>query len=175
MVILGFVACKETTSKEQKPKEIKPEIKKPEMTIKISHKRPKAIDEKIPFDSKEWEKYRELKNFMKLLETCSPNEALSNSNELKKLVRNVKNNIFIEELNNASFRARVEVLENQALRLYDMSLIPAITAKEVNQQVEKINKSFSSVNVKINTVFKRKKFEEEISLEPFLELDSIKQ
>jgi len=46
-----------------------------------------------------------------------------------------------------------------------MTLIPSISASEVNSQVEKIMVIFGSVNDKINTVYTKKKFDKEINLD----------
>ena len=56
-----------------------------------------------------------------------------------------------------------------------MNSIPAITAKEVNTQVDKIINAFSAVNAKINTTLSKKKFEDEITIDPkWIGLDSTK-
>jgi hypothetical protein len=61
-----------------------------------------------------------------------------------------------------SFRTRVNVLENETLRLKDMTFIPAITANEVNTQVDKILAAFSATNSKINTVYSQLEVEQDI-------------
>lgn len=53
-----------------------------------------------------------------------------------------------------------------------MTYIPAITAKEINAQIDKIFLVFGSVNAKINTIFNKKRLDEDFNLENFLKLDS---
>lgn len=61
-----------------------------------------------------------------------------------------------------SFRTRVNVLENETLRLKDMTFIPAITANDVNTQVDKILAAFSATNSKINTIYSQLEVEQDI-------------
>lgn len=122
-----------------------------------------------------WQEYRNVNELLKRYEQISPNEALNNALELKDVTQNLKDNINLKILNSASFQARANVLHNESLRLADMTYIPAITAQEVNAQVDKILVVFSSLNEKINTIFIQKKFEDEIEInDVFIGLDSTK-
>jgi uncharacterized membrane protein len=77
----------------------------------------------------------------------------------------MKDSIRPKELINSSFRTRVNVLENEALRLKDMTFINAVTSKEINLQVDKIMAAFSATNSKINTVYSQLEVEKEIQLD----------
>ena len=98
-------------------------------------------------------------------EKISPNEALNNALNLKDLAKDLKDSLKIKNFKISSFEARLNVLLNEALRLADMTKIPAIKAEEVNNQVAKILLIFSSLNEKINTVYIQEKFEDEINVE----------
>lgn len=74
----------------------------------------------------------------------------------------MKDSIRPEELINLPFRTRINVLDNEALRLKDMTFIPAITANEVTAQVEKIIAAFSATNSKINTVYTQLEVEKDL-------------
>jgi len=87
---------------------------------------------------------------------------LNNAIQLSEVVKFLKDSIRPTELLNLSFRTRVNVLENEALRLKDMTFITAITAKEVNVQVDKIIAAFSATNSKINTIYSQLEVEKDI-------------
>ena len=63
------------------------------------------------------------------------------------------------------------VLRNEALRLKDMTLIPAIQPNQVNEQVDKIIMVFNSYTQKVNTIYNKKKFDEEIDLDAIFQKD----
>ncbi len=176
IIISVFIifGCKE---KKQKSTESKPI--KPKMSIVVNHKKPTDLQPKAKEKLKDWKEYTELKTFFNRFENISPKEALSNASELKTLIKNLKNNmidrkkLIVKEFNSDAFRARVNVLENEVLRLNDMSSIPSITAKEVNFQVDKIYLIFGSLNAKINTIFVKNKLYNETNLDNFFSLDTL--
>ncbi len=157
------VSCKKKTTKTTEK-----EVIRPEMSIVVNHKKPTPLQAEAKEKLKEWKDYNEFIIFLKRFENISPNEALSNATEIKTLIKKLKRNlqnkktIILEGFDSDAFKARVDVLENEILRLYDMSLIPSITAKEVNFTVDKIYLIFGSLNAKINTMFKLKHYNEEI-------------
>ncbi len=112
-----------------------------------------------------WSEYGILKSFLGRFKKASPKEVLSNSVELRDLVKAMKESVKPEIFNNPSFETRVNIMYNESLRLADMNTIPAITAKEVNTQIDKIFEAFGAINAKINTTFSKKKFEEEITID----------
>jgi len=112
-----------------------------------------------------WPEYGTLKSFLGRFKKASPKEVLSNSVELRDLVKVMKESVKPEIFNNPSFETRVNIMYNESLRLADMNTIPAITAKEVNTQIDKILEAFGAINAKINTTFSKKKFEDEITID----------
>lgn len=146
--------------------------KKPEMNTVVTHKPYKKL---TPYAAKQldtWKDFKDLSEYLNRFENTSPSNALNNANELKSLMHDLKENFTIDDLKSSAFNARINVLENEILRLVDMSLIPAITPNEVNNQVDKIFLIFSSVNAKINTVYEQKKLNNDINLDDFFKLDS---
>ena len=109
-----------------------------------------------------WKEYTTVDDHLKKFTAISANEALNNAIQLTKSVKLMKDSIRPKELVNPSFRARINVLENEALRLKDMTFIPAITANEINLQVDKIMEAFSATNSKINTIYSQLEVEKEI-------------
>ena len=106
-----------------------------------------------------WQEYQSLREFLNQYQSISPNEALNNSKELNDLVKSLKDSVNPEFLELSSFKARVNLLHNETLRLFDMSHISSIKDDEVNQQVAKVLRSFSSVNLKINTVLQQEELD----------------
>lgn len=117
-----------------------------------------------------WQEYRSLKDFLDQYQSISPNEALNNSNELNDLVRSLKDSVKPEFLVSPSFDARVNFMHNETLRLFDMSHISSIKDDEVNEQVQKVLESFSSVNSKINSIAKQEELDRLIDDSKFGEL-----
>ncbi|MFY0631824.1 MAG: hypothetical protein JXR05_15770 [Flavobacteriaceae bacterium] len=110
----------------------------------------------------EWKEYELINDFIQQFTNISPNEALNNSRELNGLTLSLRDSIKPEFLDNPAFSARINLLLNETLRLYDLSSIPIIKPQEVNEQVEKVLNSFSSVNSKINTIIKQSNLENEV-------------
>ena len=79
-----------------------------------------------------------LNNFLKQFNNTSPNEALNMAVELNGYIKALRDSLKIEDLKVNSLNARYNVLNNESLRLKDMTLIPAIQPEQVNAQVDKI-------------------------------------
>lgn len=149
-------------------------VNKTDMNVVVHYKNPVALSSFSADKVKHWKEYYTLIEFINRFEKISPNEALSNALELKKLSKKIKDSIRVKALENAAFKARLNVFENEVLRLADMTYISAITSKEVNNQVEKTLLLLSSINAKINTVFDQIRFDEDVDLNTFFKLDSSK-
>lgn len=148
---------------------------KPTLSIAKEHI---ALEEVQPVFEKEVANWQELKmvhSFLKKFEKVSPNEALSNALELRDLVVSLKDSIKPEIFEIPSFKARMNVLHNETLRLADLTLIPAITPEEINSQIDRIIAAFSAINSKINTLLSKKRFEDEITIKiDYIGIDSSK-
>lgn len=103
----------------------------------------------------DWQEYASVNDFLNQYRSISPNEALNNSKELNDLVQVMKDSVKPNFLESNSFNARINLLHNETLRLFDMSAISSIKSEEVNEQVTKVIEAFSSVNSKINTLVLR--------------------
>lgn len=169
-VLIIIVSCK----KNQEKKEIIIQEVSSLRTI-IQHPDSEKVLPDFQKEISSWSELEVLKNFLVRFKKASPTEVLSNAIELKELVKILKESTKPELLNTPSFETRVNILENEVLRLADMTKIPAISTNEVNTQVDKIITSFSAINSKINTVFTKKKFEDEITIDiSSIGLDSTK-
>lgn len=147
-------------------------IKKPTMSVAVKHKKPHQLEVSNQEKINSWKEYTDINEFLVRFESISPSQALNNALELKDLSKKLKDSLKLDNLKNTSLKARLNVLENEVLRLADMADIAAITPKEVNLQVDKIFLVFGSLNAKINAHYKQKKLEKELDLDNFLKLDS---
>jgi ABC-type ATPase with predicted acetyltransferase domain len=156
LLTLLIFSCNNTKKKQET------NLKKPELSIAKKHEAYTSIENISKRNINTWKEYNSLNEFINRYHTISANEALNNALELAIIVKHLKDSIRPKALLTPSFRTRVNVLENEALRLKDMTYISAITAKEVNNQVTKILEAYSATNSKINTVYNLIKAEKEI-------------
>lgn len=168
--ILLLTSCKSDKKSEKET------LQKQETSIAFKHKKTVALTPLSITKINNWKEHNSLDEFVKRFQNISPNEALSNALELKSLVKVFKDSIRPKELKIPEFKARVNVLENESLRLADMTYISAITPTEVNNQVAKFLLIYSSTNSKINSIYRRIQFEKNINIKSpdFIGLDSTK-
>ena len=134
-------------------------IKKPQLSQIKKHVKISKIHAKYQTEIEEWQEYENLSVFLNQFATISPNDALNNSRELNDLAKNFVDSLKPVIFETPAFNARVNLLYNQTLRLFDMSSIPAIKANEVNNHIDKVLNAFSSINSKINTTLKQRELE----------------
>ena len=170
LLILLFFSCVNTSPKKNEKTKLKP-------LLSIVNDHSKIRDFQISYtkEIENWEELNVLNSFLLKFKKTSPNEALSNAIELKGLIKNLKDSIIPEKFNIPSFNARVNILQNEVLRLTDLTYIPSIQAEEVNAQVDKVLNSFSSLKEKINTIITQQKFEDALDIDiKFIGIDSTK-
>ena len=134
-------------------------IKKPQLSQIKKHVTISKIHAKYQPEIEEWQEYENLSVFLNQFASISPNDALNNSRELNDLAKNLVDSLKPVIFETPAFSARVNLLYNQTLRLFDMSSIPAIKANEVNNHIDKVLNAFSSINSKINTTLKQRELE----------------
>ena len=156
LIVLSVFSCK----KEKDQNGVT--LQKPEMSKVNKHSATLPLQILTINELGTWKEYTVIDEFLRKYTAISANEALNNALELARLTTLLKDSIRSNELINPAFKMRVNVLENEALRLKDMTYISAITAKEVSNQVEKILAAFSATNSKMNTVYSQIALEKEI-------------
>lgn len=137
-------------------------LRQPKKSVVQKHRTSVALESNSIAKITNWKEYFSVNDDLKKFNSISANEALNNALKLSELVKFLKDSIRPKELRTLSFRTRVNVLENEALRLKDMTYISAITANEVNIQVDKILSAFSATNSKINAVYNQLEVEKDI-------------
>ncbi|CAM1365243.1 hypothetical protein [Tenacibaculum xiamenense] len=125
----------------------------------------KTLDSLSLKNIQSWKEYSDLKDFLKIYKEISSREALNNALELKQLTKLAKDSIDIEELKVPAFKARINVFQNEVLRLADMTYIPAITVREIDLQVKNVFSTFNSLNSKIEHTFRKKSFDNSVKLD----------
>ena len=161
LLILFIFSCKDSVQKQEQ------NIQKPTKGVVINHSKLVALESTSKINISKWKEYQSVSDHLKMFSSISANEALNNALQLSSLVKKMKDSIRPKNLMNPSFRTRINVLENEVLRLKDMTYITAITTKEVNQQVDKVLEAFSATNSKINTIYSQLEVEKEIQINQF--------
>ncbi|MBE0424632.1 MAG: hypothetical protein IBX66_11950 [Lutibacter sp.] len=100
-----------------------------------------------------WDEYQLVDEMLLKYYSINTLEALSNADELSRLVKMMKDSIKIDNLKKPNIIARINVLENETLRLADMATIPSISKEEVKEEVINILAIYSAMNSKINTIY----------------------
>lgn len=166
LILIGLSGCKKTTQT------VTTEIKKNDNNKITTHKTYGIANVTSLKQIELWKEYTVFNEFFKRFEKISPTEAFDNITELKELTVALEDSLNIKTFKTPSFKSRLHVLENEVLRLTDMAVIPAITSKEVNAQIDKVFLVFGSLNDKINTALNQEKFEKEIHLDNFFTMDT---
>lgn len=122
-------------------------------------------------DLDDWQEYTNLDDFFIKYYNISHYEALENAKELSGLVKNLKDSLRIDKLNKKNVVARINVLENEALRLADMATIPSITNNEVKIEVDKIVELFDALNSKINTIYRAEELQKSLEIDTEIPID----
>jgi len=170
LVFIIFFSCVKKKEEMQQKQEIKPLL-----SVVKNYNVAEKINPLFLQDTEGWQELKAVDNFLLRFKKVSPNEILSNALELKGLVQALKENIKPPLFENASFNTRINILQNETLRLADMTFIPAIKATEVTAQANKIINAYSDINSKINSILLKKGFEDDIDIDiAFIGLDSTK-
>ncbi len=156
LFFLVFLSCNSNNANQ------KTKVQKSDMNIVQKHDVSLNLEKQSINKIENWNEYQSVTENLELFSSISPSEALNNAIKLSEVVKFLKDSIRPKELINLSFRTRVNVLENETLRLKDMTFIPAITANDVNTQVDKILAAFSATNSKINTIYSQLEVEQDI-------------
>ena len=162
LLLLVLFSCKDTVLNQEKS------VQKSTKGVVINHSKFVDLESVSTSNISNWKEYHSVSDHLKIFYSISASEALNNALQLANLVKKMKDSIRPKDLINPSFKTRVNVLENEALRLKDMTLLlNAVKSKEVNQQVDKILQAFSATNSKINTVYSQLEVEKEIQINQF--------
>lgn len=117
------------------------------------------LSPKVKVALADWNEFQQVTDKIERYTSITKSQALENANELSELVKKVSDSVKIDLLDRPDMKIRFNVLYNHALRLDDMSTITSITDEEVVKEVASILNAFSSVNDKINSIYKIEDYE----------------
>ena len=117
------------------------------------------LSPKVKVALADWNEFQEVTSKIERYTSITKSQALENAKELSELVKKVSDSVKIDLLDRPDMKIRFNVLYNHALRLDDMSTINSITDEEVVAEVTNILNAFSSVNDKINSIYKIESYE----------------
>ena len=165
LIVFCVVACKPSPQEEA---EEAPIAEEQDITVN-------SIGEQLTADAKlslrDWHGFQLVEKKIEVYTTITSGQALENAKDLSVLVRKIRDSIKVEVLDRPDFKTRLNVLYGHSLRLDDMSTILSISEEEVNEQVTKLLDAFSSVNNKVNAIYKEEKSEKEFG-DQLIKLDS---
>lgn len=163
LIILATVSCGKTKNQLQLKEPVKDSLK---VDIKkITTGGGEVLNSEAQKALIKWKQYHKLNNLVLQYQNISPSDALLNSAELSQLVSKLKDSITIEKLNTLSIIARINVLQNETLRLADMTTIPTVTDKDVADEVKKIVYLYHSLNSKINTIYQAEALQNKLEVD----------
>jgi len=122
--------------------------------IKLSYKAAKLIGN--------WKEYNNFKNLFAQYQATTPSEALSNADELNTLATQLKDSIRNKSLKTIPFKARLDVLQNETMRLKDMVAIPNLTTSDIKAQIDKILAAYNATIAKLNNLAVQMQIETEL-------------
>ncbi|MCF6351086.1 MAG: hypothetical protein L3J23_08690 [Flavobacteriaceae bacterium] len=111
---------------------------------------------------KNWQEYQNVAEFIPKYYKTTTKESLFNSQRLVELTQQLKDTIRVKNFDKPSFRTRLNVLNNEALRLADMDSISSITNLEIIQENKNIINAFEAIKAKINTLVNKEKLENDL-------------
>ncbi len=112
-----------------------------------------------------WLSFQMVQSKMNEYYSVTKSQALQNARELADLVKNTSDTIRVDKLDRPDILTRFNVLRNHALRLDDMSTIPNISDEDVMSEVEDLLNAYSSINEKINVIYKIEELENELEID----------
>jgi len=111
-----------------------------------------------------WEKYQLIETKMQRYQSVTKSEAIQNARDLSLLIEDASDTIDVKLLDRPDVKIRFNVLYNHAYRLHDMLSITSISEEEVMTEVTRLLDAYSSLNDKINVVFKMDEYKDSFGI-----------
>lgn len=159
-LLLIFISCEKEKIKNTIVKELPIQEKSDE---EITSKQTKIRLNRIAKQTVEnWDEYQNIAVFIPKYYKTTTKEALFNSQRLAELAQQLKDTIRVTKFDLPSFRIRLNVLHNEAVRLADMDSISNITTKEIITENKNIVNAFEAIKAKINSMVKKEKLDQDL-------------
>jgi hypothetical protein len=155
-VFFGVLSCSTPTQKSKAKKD--KIVQEPVIILK----EPLKLNKEAAKNYAKWQDYQNFKEqFNQFLKTTQ-SEAFSNAQELNALALQLKDSLKIASLKIPAFKARLNVLQNETMRLEDMMTISNLKTEDVKAQLIKILNAFNATNAKLNNLVLQKQVEKDI-------------
>jgi len=159
LFLISFFSCKKIDLKQESVTTIDTtQIDMLKVSSKITRLNPKAV--KLV---KDWIEYQNMDEFIQQYYHISKSDALLNAKELSKLSQQLKDSIRVEILDIPSVKIRLNVLNNEVLRLADMATITHISTTDIRQENRNILDAYFALNLKINNMVRREKLNSDVN------------
>ncbi len=168
LIVIVFLSSCNATSDEKKALET-PQDSIVHKDVKKQNKLQTGLNLTAKKEVSNWKEYQILNEFIQQYKLISYSEALSNATELSELATHLKDSVTLKKLKTPSVKTRLNILQNECLRLKDMEDISAITPKEVMSKVADVMAAYAAVNAKFNSVYQINEMENELELDPDFE------
>lgn len=147
IILMSLIACKDSNKNVENlglPKSQKGNIIQLEEPVKLNSEAATLVET--------WKEYRNFNELFNQYKSTTPSVALSNAKELNTLAVQLKDSIRILPLNIPAFQARLDVLQNETLRLLDMTSISNLKTDDIKNQIIKILEAYNATNAKLNNI-----------------------
>jgi hypothetical protein len=176
LITLVLTSCKPETNGIEDAQEVSEVVQDEDATISSIGI---TLSPKAKQETDRWLTYQMVESKIDGYYSVTKSQALQNARELADLVKNASDTIKVEKLDRPDIKIRFNVLYNHALRLDDMSTINKISDEDVMGEVTSILDAFSSINEKINVIYKIEQYENELEITSekteFLEINTSKK
>ncbi len=159
IILLLVTSCKKAPSERQNKI-----LEKDAMLVSHSYNF-KEIIPAYEQEIKDWQEYFTLKDYLEQWKAITPKEALDNALELNSLTKNAKDSIPIGPLKTPTFKARINVFQNEVLKLVDLTYLSAKSANNTTKQMATIFQTFSNMNLKINAIFDKQNINNTVKID----------
>jgi hypothetical protein len=112
---------------------------------------------------KDWIEYQKIDEFIQQYYHISIDDAMLNAKELSKLSQQLKDSIRVEKLDIPSVKIRLNVLNNEILRLADMATITNISSSDIKKESENILDAYFALNSKINNLISQENLNSDVN------------
>ncbi len=158
LFIITFFSCKKHVIKQETNTVIdttRADVFKVNNIIKLNTKAKNMV--------KDWIEYQKMHEFIQQYYHISIDDAMLNAKEFSKLSQQLKDSIRIEKLDIPSVKIRLNVLNNEILRLTDMATITNISSSDIKKESGNILDAYFALNSKINNIISQENLNSDVN------------
>lgn len=159
-ILISLIACKDAS---KNSKDLGQALTKNDVQFKFDE--PLKLNLEASVLVEPWKEYRNFIELFNRYKSTTPSIALSNAKELNTLAVQLKDSIRISTLKIPAFQARLNVLQNETMRLLDMASISNLKNDDINNQILKILDALNATNAKLNNLVSLQALESDLIYE----------